>query len=256
MKRRNTSALAAAAALAIASFALAPAAAQEERPDFSGFWDLSRPLPEPDPGLMEMVAPNTVVVPDAGAAELPKGEYGGLEPTAEALAVAEAWEPRDDMTLSLACQPPSIVYAMQGPFPMEIYQGTELIVIKLEFFDMVRVVFMDGRDHPPANAPHSKTGHSVGHWEGDVLVIDTTHLSPATITNNGLFHSEDMHLIERFRLSDDGQSIVATQEFEDPQSLHNRGVRVLGWTKHEGAHIYPYECDPSFVLDYIDIEGE
>ena len=69
-------------------------------------------------------------------------------------------ESADDLTVANACKPPSIIYAMQGPFPIEIYQGTELIVFKLEYYDMVRIIFMDGRK-APENAPHTKTGYSV-----------------------------------------------------------------------------------------------
>jgi hypothetical protein len=78
-----------------------------------------------------------------------------------------------------------------GPFPMEIHQGTELIVMKLEYYDMVRIIFMDKRGHPE-KVPHSKVGHSVGHWEGATLVVDTVKVSASTITNNGLNHSDNV----------------------------------------------------------------
>src|SRR5262249_46346825 len=108
---------------------------------------------------------------------------------------------------------------------------------------------LDGRGHPSEDAPHTKPGHSIGHWEGDVLVVDTTHLEPSTLTNNGLYHSDRIHVVERFKLSEDGQTLMATQEYEDPVMLENRGARFIAWTK--GAdYIYPYECDPSFALNY------
>jgi hypothetical protein len=137
---------------------------------------------------------------------------------------------------------------------MEIYQGTQLILIKLEYFDMMRVVFMDGRTDD-GKIPDSKTGFSLGHWEGDTLVVDTTHLEPATITNNGLSHSNKVHVIERFRLSEDGSELHATQEFEDPETLENRGARFIAWKKKAGEHVYPYECDPTFALEYQNRDG-
>jgi hypothetical protein len=138
---------------------------------------------------------------------------------------------------------------MQGPFPMEIYQGTELIVMKLEYYDMVRIIFMDGRK-PPPDAPHSKTGYSVGHWEGSTLVVETTHLEAATITNNGLSHSEDVRVIERFRLGEDGQTLLSTQQFEDPQVLDAPGARFIAWKRKPGHFVNPYDCDPSFAEHY------
>ena len=72
-----------------------------------------------------------------------------------------------------------------GPFPIQIDQGRDIVVIRLQYYDMARIVFMDGRKHLPATAPHTKVGDSIGRWEGDTLVVDTDHLEPSTITNNG-----------------------------------------------------------------------
>jgi hypothetical protein len=224
-----------------------PAKGPGGHPDLSGFWMQSNKVAV-DKGLMDRVASNTAVLPDAGAIELPRGDWGGLKPKAQALAAAQKWDPKDDMSLTNACKPPSIIYAMQGPFPLEIYQGTELIVIKLEYFDMMRVVFMDGRK-PDATTPDSKVGYSVGRWDGDTLVVDTTHIEAGTILNNGLGHSNKVHLVERFRVSADGSQLLSTQEFEDPDTLENRGARFIGWNK-KTDHVYPYECDPTFALEY------
>jgi len=114
----------------------------------------------------------------------------------------------------------------------------------------VRLIFMDGRGHPPADAPHSKTGHSIGHWEGDELVVDTTNLSSATITNNGLNHSDKLHMVERYKLSPDHKTLMATEWFEDPEVLENNGARYIKWDAKPGNYIYPYDCDPSFALNY------
>lgn len=228
----------------------AATAAPARRPDLSGYWTLSRSASLPEQKFLDSLPPDTVFLNDTGAAEFPIGEYGGLKPKPAAIAAARKWRPEDDMTISTACAPPSIVYAMQGPFPLEIHQGTQLIIIRLEYFDLVRIVFMDGRGHLPPDAPHSKVGHSIGHWDGDTLVVDTTHLSASTITNNGLSHSDNVHVIERFSLSEDGKTLTATQEFEDPEVLENRGIRHIVWNRVEGEYIYPYECDPSFGVNY------
>lgn len=69
-----------------------------------------------------------------------------------------------------------------------------MIVFQVEYFDLYRIIFMDGRAYPPADAPQSRSGHSVGQWEGDSLVVDTTHIAPATLLNNSLTHSDYIHL--------------------------------------------------------------
>jgi len=226
--------------------ASAPALAE---PDLKGFWNLAFEG-EPDPALIAKLPPGTVVIEDTGVVEFPEDEYGGLILKPEALARARAWQPADEMKLERVCLPPSIVYAIQGPFPFEVHQTPGLIVLKYEYFDQTRLIFMDGRPHPPADAPHSKMGHSVGRWDGDELVIDTTHIAASTITNNGLDHSDSIHMVERYKLSADGTRLMATQWFEDPAVLDNTGARFIQWAKQPGQHVFPYECDPSFALEY------
>ncbi len=137
---------------------------------------------------------------------------------------------------------------MQGPFPIEIFQSSAFIVIKLEYYDMVRMIFLDGRQ-PESDYPDSKVGFSTGHWEGATLVVETTHLEAATLTNNGLDHTNKVQVVERFKLGADG-SLLSTQEFADPEVLDNRGVRFIAWRKQAGQHVFPYECDPGFAGNY------
>jgi hypothetical protein len=233
--------------VALPALAAAPTAA---RPNLSGFWMLASGNPVEDPKLKAKLSPDAVVLKDTGAPEYGPMVFGDLKLTPKALAAAKAWKIEDDMTVANTCRIPSIVYAMQGPFPIEIFQATELTVLRLEYFDMARVIFTDGRKHLPEGAPTTKTGDSIGHWEGDTLVVDTIHLKEATITNNGLDHSEKVHVIERFRLSDDGRKLLATQEFEDPETLQNKGARFITWNKVEGDHVRAYDCDPSFAENY------
>jgi hypothetical protein len=228
----------------------ASAAPKAQHPDLSGFWNLTRARPIEDPALAAKLAPGTVVLQDTGPVEYGIMNFGGLKLKPDALERAKHWNAKDDLSVENACRVPSIVYALQGPFPIEIFQGTEFTVMKLEYFDMVRVIFTDGRPHLPADGPHSKTGDSIAHWEGDTLVVDTTHLKEATITNNGLSHSDNIHVIERFRLSADKQKLLATQEFEDPEVLDNRGARFITWERVKGDHVHAYDCDPSFAESY------
>ena len=212
--------------LAAALLALSTPALAE--PDLEGFWNLDFES-RPDGALLAKLPPGTAVIEDSGAPEYPRMEFGGLRLTPEALARAEAWRPEDDMTLQKVCSPPSIVYALQGPFPFEVDQTDELIVFRYEYYDQIRLVFLDGRGHPPADAPHTKMGHSIGHWEGDELVVDTTHIAASTITNNGLDHSDNVHMVERYKLSADGTRLMATQWFHDPEVIENDGGRFIQW---------------------------
>jgi hypothetical protein len=225
--------------------ATAPAPAH---PDLSGFWNLDVHI-QKDEELMRQVAPNTVFLDDTGPKEFPAGDFGGLKPRPAALAAVSHFDPHTPLSPEHACKAPSIVYAMQVPFPIEIFQSERFIVIKMEYYDLVRVIFLDGRT-AEKDYPDSPVGFSSGHWEGSTLVVETTHLEPATITNNGLDHSAHMRVLERFKLSPDGKMLLATQEYDDPEVLENRGVRFIGWRKEAGKHAFPYECDPVFAGDY------
>lgn len=247
--------------LAFLTVAAAPAGARGlasgEVPDFSGFWSLDREQHPFDEELVAKLPENTVIIDDTGFVEFPQGEFGGLKLKPDARAKAAQWKPEDEMTLERVCAAPSVVYSIQGPFPFEIHQTPQLIVFKYEYFDQVRLIFMDGRDHPPADAPHSKVGYSTGRWEGDELVIETTHLAPATITNNGLDHSDAIRMVERYKLEEDGTQLKATQWFEDPKVLDNYGARYIQWSREPGNYVFPYDCNPVFALEYQAIgEGE
>ena len=243
--------------LAVAALACSPALAQEEERsprDFTGFWSPAGQQHPMDERLMEQLPPETVVLDDASYVEFPAGEYGGLAIKPHALEAAESWDPTDAFRLENVCRTPAVIYTMQGPFPIEIHQTSDTVIIKVEYFDQVRVVYMDGREHPPAEAAHGNLGHSIGWWEGDELVVDTTHISASTITNNGLDHSENVHFVERFRLSDDGQTLMSTQWFEDPDNLDTPGARFMQWTAADG-YVMPYACDPTFAVDYSEVDS-
>lgn len=232
----------------------APVAAQDQ-PDLEGFWAPDFDEVERDPALLGTIPDDAGMVEDAGVVEFPRGEFGELVPTPAAREHAEQWNAQDDMTIERVCVPPSIVYSVQGPFPFEIHQTPELIVFKYEYFDQVRLVFMDGREHPE-DVPHSKMGYSTGYWEGGDLVVETSHIAASTITNNGLDHTDGIRMVERYRLSEDRQSLHATQWFSDPAVIENDGARYITWSKREGEYVYPYECDPSFALEYQDMAAQ
>ncbi|OYW46527.1 MAG: hypothetical protein B7Z08_06915 [Sphingomonadales bacterium 32-68-7] len=243
------------ALLVCAGLACALPSAASAEADLAGFWSPTFATVEPDPDLIAKLPAGSVVIADTGAPEFPRMEFGGLKLTPEALEKARTWRAEDEMTLQRVCAPQSIVYAVQGPFPFEIDQTRDLIVFRYEYYDQVRLIFMDGRGHPPADAPHTKMGHSIGRWDGDELVVDTTHIAASTITNNGLDHSDAIHMVERYKLSADGTALLATQWFSDPAVLENTGARFIRWDKRAGQYVLPYECDPSFALEYQARDG-
>jgi hypothetical protein len=225
----------------------------------AGFWNMGfGPMPprrDPTPteaALMAYFPDDIVVLGDAGLTEFPPGDYGGVAIRESLREAAKDYDPEAQTTVALTCKPPGLIYSMQGPFPIEIFEGRDLVVIKLEYFDLVRIVFMNETDHP-ADWPHSQTGHSIGRWEDDTLLVDTRSLQAGTLFNNGVDHSQDVHLIERFRLADP-DTLVITQQFEDPLSFDGTAGRVMTFNRG-GDHVYPYDCDPTYGISMDTREG-
>lgn len=118
----------------------------------------------------------------------------------------------------LRCSPASILRAWGEPFEVtEITQTPETITIRHEYMDTVRVVDMRTRSHPAKIKP-SLTGHSVGWFEGDTLVIETVGFPAGVLMPNpALLHSEQMKMIERLNLSADGSQLTRSYEVTDPK---------------------------------------
>lgn len=216
------------------------------QPDLEGFWGPRIEQARSGQALIDDLPDDAVLINDTGAGELAAGEFSGLKLTQAAIDEVRKYDFADELKRENTCNAPSVAFFMQAPFPMEIYQSAELIVFKMEYFDLYRVVFLDGRPHPPATAPHTRSGHSVGRWEGDTLVVDTTHVTPGTFMNNGFNHSERLHMTERFRLSPDGTTLWLTQVYDDAAVFEGRAARYMAWTRRPGEFVYPYDCDPSY----------
>jgi hypothetical protein len=231
-----------------AVFVVSPAIAQTAATldQLSGFWTVRFEASPSGQPLIDALPADAVLIDDTGAGELAAGEFGGVRLTEQALASIRNYNFADELKSENSCIAPSVAFYMQAPFPMEIYAGRDLIVFKMEYFDLYRVIFMDQREHPPTDAPHFKSGHSVGRWEGDTLLVDTTHIAPGTFMNNGFDHSEDLHLEERFQLSADGLTLWATQVYQDPATFSGRTARYMAWSKRPGEFVYPYDCDPAY----------
>ena len=238
---------AAAAALLCLGCALS-AAAQPNAHGFSGFWEPKFNKNPYGEVLIKQLPEDALLIDDAGAGELELGDFAGLKLSARARAEAENYNPALAKTPEGACIAPTVAFYMQAPFPMEIYEGRDLIVFEMEYYDLYRVIFLDGRDHPPADAPRSKSGHSVGHWEGDTLVVDTTHIMAGTFMNNGFDHSDNIHIVERFRVSPDGTTLWVTQLYDDPETFEGLAARYIAFTRNPGQYIYPFSCNPDYLV--------
>ena len=134
------------------------------------------------------------------------------------------------------CVPHPVTYHIWGPGTLTIRKDYDssrrVIAYRLDgTYGIDRVIWIDGRPHPPAVALHTYTGFSTGRWDGDSLVVETSHIKPAFIRRNGAFVSEKAKLLERFTRH--GNYLIHTMAVEDPIYLTEPFVRTT-----------EYEVDP------------
>ena len=134
--------------------------------------------------------------------------------TAEGRRIFEATEAWHDY--SLRCVAPGLPRIFGAPYNADIIDaGDHYLFIYIEH-NTPRRIWMDGRTAPP-NTPPTPMGFSVGHWEDDVLVVETTHLSAAWLDGSGLpMSGEGTRIVERYVPSADGLTIDRTMTIHDP----------------------------------------
>ena len=126
----------------------------------------------------------------------------------------------------------------------EITFGDNEIILRAEYFDRVRTVYMDGRGHP-VNGKRTNVGHSIGWWEGDVLVVDTTLFADHPSGNGrGIPSGSAKHLVERYSLSVDGTRLLVDIVLEDPDHLAEPYSDHIELVYTPNLTLYPYDCDP------------
>jgi len=127
-----------------------------------------------------------------------------------------------------------------GLFPMQIVQTPKTIVMLFEVFHVFRVIQIDAKH--PDDLESSFMGDSVGHWEGDTLVVDAIGFNDKTwLAGTGTFHSDKLHVVEKFTRMD--QNTIAYEvTMEDPAVLTKPWVQRSTIMLRPGTRLREYEC--------------
>jgi len=206
-----------AATLFLLTIFATPLRAQEEPADLNGIWqalgtahwDLEGHAARPGP-IVELGALGAV---PAGLGVV----LGGKIPYRPEAARQrdenrENWLERDP---AVKCYLPGVPRATYMPFPFQIVQDTDFIIIAYEFAHATRVVHMSS---PDSDIPFDAwMGHSRGHWEEETLVVEVTRQLPDTwFDSSGNFHSGALHIVERYTpISPD--ALLYEARIEDPE---------------------------------------
>ncbi len=176
------------------------------------------------------------------------GDYLGLPITDAARMRADTW---DASLLTLPehqCIPHPSAYGFRGIGNLRIWnvvddQTQKLIAIntQIQWMEQKRRIWMDGRPHPPAWAAHTWQGFSAGRWEGETLVVTTTHLKAGWIRRNGLPLSDMATMEDRFIRH--GDLLTHVSIVSDPFYLTEPLVKTNGFRKSLTAQVLPYPCE-------------
>ena len=127
-----------------------------------------------------------------------------------------------------------------GLFPIQFVQSPKQIAILYEYFWLFRAIPIDGRPHPDDVEP-TYMGDSVGHWEGDTLVVDVVNFKAGGWLAPGVFHSDALHLTERYaRIDRDQLNYEAT--IDDPKVFTKPWMTRVTLMLREGARLREYSC--------------
>jgi len=132
----------------------------------------------------------------------------------------------------LHCYMSGVPHNMWVQFGQQTLQTKDYVVFNWEFMHSRRIIPLDNRPHQITNpAVKLFQGESVGHWEGDTLVVDTTNQNDKTwFDTSGHYKPEDVHVVERFTMTDSNtieyDATVTSAEFTQPMVVKGRQTRA------------------------------
>jgi hypothetical protein len=140
-----------------------------------------------------------------------------------------------------SCFPPGVPRVYMHPFPFQFIQTAGEIVMLFEVDSLRREIYLDAQ-HDPSLVP-LWMGNSIGHWEGDTLVVDTNNFNDRTwIDRIGHPHSDQLHVIERFRRPDHDHLV-------DDITIDDAKAYTKPWTAHLEFKLRPWKLTEQFCED-------
>ncbi len=224
--------------IAAAAGAQPAATGAQTPPDFSGVWKpaMGRGRGAPAAATLALKSPY-------------KEKYEALRARErEANARGEQLSTRPSL-----CEPYGMPTMMQvAVYPMEVIQTPRQITIITEAFSEVRRIYMGKAQLQLDDVDPGYYGHSVGHWEGDTLVVDTIGIKESVRGYQEMPHSDKMHIGERIRRT--APNALEDQiTIEDPVVLEKPVTYTLSYTFVPDYEMVEFVCDNN--REYVDENG-
>ncbi|HVY66645.1 MAG TPA: DUF6152 family protein [Gammaproteobacteria bacterium] len=193
-------------------------------------------------------------------APIPNRSTSGPQPMMQFLtdagkAAVAKYDPfRDDPTFR--CDPVAIRRVWGAPgTPLSITREGDRVVLRHEWMDVRRVIYLNEREHPK-DGPRTSLGHSIGHFEGDTLVIETGNYSAGVLNQyveqpgqptRGLLHSAALTSVERLHLDAARQRLVVEITLKDPEFFtRDFDPATLEYAPSD-LKLEPFNCSPEGV---------
>jgi hypothetical protein len=218
--------------------------ASDGKPDLTGVWQGASnrrgSWEEANSGLGVGGTGRDPTAPANPASQQVVSEPAPYQPWA-AQKVLESYNKRGIDDPNGLCLPPGVPRsALVGLFPIEIIQTPKQITILYEYMNVFRVIPFAAK-HPDDVVP-TYMGDSIARWDGDTLVVDVTGFNDKTwLTGTGTFHSEDLHVTERYTRVDRDQ-IDLDVAMEDPNVLTGPWTIHTTMMLREGTRVREYVC--------------
>jgi hypothetical protein len=180
------------------------------------------------------------------------GDYSGIPINDAARLRGDAYDPdRISVVTQYQCRPHGGDYSMRGLSNMRVEQILDPLTqqligihLRMNFQEMERTIWLDGRERPPELALHTFAGFSTGEWDGNMLNVYTTHLKPSYLRRNGLSRSDKATFTEHWMRYGDYLTVVTA--IRDPVFLTEPLVRSQSWRLDMGQNLGRDVCE------YID----
>ena len=169
-------------------------------------------------------------------------DYLGLPITDAARQFADSWDPGRIALPEEQCRVHVSPYIYRGPTNLRIWEEKhpktqDLIAIKhyTSTYEQTRTIWMDGRPHPGPNAAHTWRGFSTGRYDGDMLIVETTHLKQGWIRRNGIPMSDQAKLTESYVRFGDMFTmltiLIDPSRLGTRESLEREALAFVEWLK-------------------------
>jgi hypothetical protein len=181
------------------------------------------------------------------------GDYAGLPINDEARARADAFMLSYQALPERQCIMYTSHYVVRGPQSLQISSEIDSISGRFVAWKMSgavdrnpRTIWMDGRPHPSPLARHTAAGFSTGTWQGEALLVTTTHLTEGVLSHNGVPSSNQATIREYVVRR--GDHLMITMIVYDPIYLEEPYLRSRTWVYDPSIRVPPEPCEPALEL--------